>query len=241
MAGIADFARGTYDLGFQVSPVILTGGLASGIPGGMLPIMGLLGGMAGFAQGLLTTGALSMQDFPWRFVPIPGSTAIAQTAATYPFANRRIAANATVEQPKNVSLRMIAPVNQAGGFITKLPLFTSLQSSLSQHNNTGGTYIVVTPSLIYPNCLLLNVSDVTPDGSGQKQTMWQWDFVQPLISQQQATGALNGLMNMISGGSKFTNPSWSGVGSSINTGIAGVTQGAQGLVNSGISGIVGSL
>lgn len=231
MAGLADFARDAYDLFFQVSPITLTGGVAGNVPGGMLPIMATLGGLGGLAQGLLSGlangGSVGMQDFPWRFVPVPGAMAIAQTAATYPFANRRIAANATVEQPKSVSLKMIWPVNQMAGMATKLALFSSLQAALERHNANGGTYSVATPAMIYNNCLLLNLSDCTPEHSKQKQVHWQWDFLQPLISQSEAQGALSGLMNLLNGGGVQTTSSWSGaftngISSAVGNAVAGI-------------------
>ncbi len=181
-----------------------------------------------------------MQDFPWRFVPVPGAQAIAQAAATYPFANRSIAANATVEQPKNISLQMIWPVNQMAGMYSKLALFSSFQAALEKHNNSGGTYSVGTPSYIFNNCILLNLSDVTPSNSKQKMIYWQFDFLQPLISQQQAAGALSGLMNILDGGGVSTSSSWSGdfttgISSAVGTAVAGI----QGAV-SNVGSFVGS-
>ncbi len=238
MAGLADFARDAYDLFFQVSPITLTGGVAGNVPGGMLPIVATLGGLGGLAQGLLSSaingGSVGMQDFPWRFVPVPGATAVVQSAALYPFANRRIAANATVEQPKAFSLRMIWPVNQMAGMETKLALFSSLKSTLESHNNNGGTYTVALPSMLMTNCLLLALTDVTPDQSKQKQIMWQWDFLQPLISQSQAAGALSGLMSILSGGSVGTSSSWSGA---FNAGV----QGAIDSVATGVQGVVSNV
>ncbi|MGC9237648.1 MAG: hypothetical protein ACP5GF_12250 [Thiomonas sp.] len=233
MSGVADFARDAYDLFFQVSPITLTGGIAGSVPGGMLPVVATLGGLGGLAQGLLSGvingGGVGLQDFPWRFVPVPGATAVLQSAATYPFANRRVAANATVEQPKSFSLRMIWPVNQEAGMETKLALFSSLKSTLETHNNNGGTYSVALPSMLMTNCLLLALTDATPDQSKQKQIVWQWDFLQPLISQTQAAGALNGLMSILSGGSVGTNPSWSGQ----------FTAGVQGAIDSVATGVQG--
>lgn len=239
MGALATAARTAYDLFFQVSPITLTGGIAGSVPGGMLPIVATLGGLGGLAQGLLSglvTGqGIGMQDFPWRFVPITGAQAVYQTAATYPFANRFVAANATVEQPKALSMRMIWPVNQILGMETKLALFSSLKSALETHNAAGGTYTVAMPAMLMMDCILLSLSDVTPDGSKQKQIEWQWDFLQPLISQSQAAGALSGLMSILSGGSVGTSSSWSGVeqaiGSGVQTGINAVQSGVQGVVS----------
>ena len=69
--------RGAYDLAFQISPIILKGGSVSSAQGGMLPIIGLLSEIAGFAQAAATNG-IAVEDFPFRFVPIPGGTIIQQ-------------------------------------------------------------------------------------------------------------------------------------------------------------------
>ena len=238
MGALATAARTAYDLFFQVSPITLTGGIAGSVPGGMLPIVATLGGLGGLAQGLLS-GLVSgqgvgLQDFPWRFVPVPGAQAVYQTAATYPFANRYIAANATVEQPKSFAMRMIWPVNQILGMETKLALFSSLKSALESHNAAGGTYTVAMPSMLMTDCILLSISDVTSDDSKQKQIEWQWDFLQPLISQQQAAGALSGLMNILSGGSVGTSSSWSGIEQAIGNGV----QSGVNAINSGVQGVV---
>ncbi len=210
----ADFFRGAYDLAFQISPIALTGGIASGIPGGAIPISLLLGGLAGLAQGMISNGGLSLQDFPWRFIPQTGTQVISQSLGEYPFANRQVAANATIENPLNISYKMINPVNTAGGFITKLPIFTSLRESLNTHNNTGGTYTIIMPSLILQNCILLDMSDCTEEGT-QQQTEWMMNFRKPLISQQAGMQAFSGLMTMIKNGGVVTTPSWSGIATSV--------------------------
>ena len=237
MAFQSTFFRDSYDLAFQVSPIILTGGIASGIPGGMLPIIMLVGGLAGFAQGLLSNGGLSMQDFPARFIPTPGTTAILQSIGQYPFANRNIAANATIEMPKNIGFQMIAPVQDPGGYLTKLALFTSLQSALNNHNNNGGTYTLATPSMIFPDCVMLGMTDVTQTSSKQQQIMWQMDFQQPLISLQSAQAAFNGLMGLLDSGAQVGAGSWSGIGSVIGSSVGSATT----ILNNGIAGALGAL
>lgn len=226
-----------YDLAFQISPIALTDGIASAVPGKAMPIIALFSGLLGTAQNFLTTGGLSLQDFPWRFLPVSGAMAISQTAATYPFANRQIAANATVEQPRSFSLQMLSPVQATGGYITKLPAFSSLQAALNKHNNLGGTYTVVTPSLVYTNCLLLNVSDTTPESSRQKQIMWKWDFIKPLISESDAESAVGGLMNIVSNGAKVT----SNAQASPSIGVNNALQGAASFSFSGINGVLAEI
>ena len=233
MGILSTAARDVYDMAFQISPIILTGGIASNIAGGALPIVGLMGSVASVAQGIITNGA-SLQDFPFRFVPLPGSTPIQNSVATYPFANRKVAANAVIEEPKRLSMRMIAPVNTQGGYLTKLAIFTSLVDSIQTHIDNGGTFTVATPSMLWTDLLLLTISDVTGSETKQQQTSWQWDFFKPLITQAAAKQALGGLANAMQGGSKITSPSWSG---SINSAIGGVT----GAYNAGIGGVIGQI
>jgi hypothetical protein len=219
MAGQSTFFRDAYDMAFQVSPIILTGGIASGIPGGMLPIIMLVSSIGGIAQSLFSGGGLTMQDFPARFLPTTGTTALLQSIGQYPFANRQVAANATIEMPKSIGFKMVAPVQSSGGYLTKLALFSSLQSSLNQHNNAGGTYTLVTPSLIFDNCVMLGMSDVTQTGSHQQQIMWQMDFQQPLISIQSAKAAYNSLMSKVAAGSHVATGAWSGIGNVVSSGL----------------------
>ena len=241
MSGTANAFRSAYDLAFQVSPIILTGGIASGLLGSALPIIGLVGQLASFAQGALTNG-LSSQDFFAKYVPIPGSNIISNAVATYPFANQQVAANAIIEQPLNVSLRMIAPVKDNGGYLTKLALFTALRTSLQQHNVSGGTYAIATPAYIYTNCLMTGMTDITGGDTEQQQIEWQLDFVKPLISKQSAAQAFSALMGKLAGGQQINNPSsWSGAGAAAGTqapGALSLVAGAQNLaagVNSFLS------
>ncbi|MHB8388242.1 MAG: hypothetical protein ACYDBH_01515 [Acidobacteriaceae bacterium] len=230
MATQADAARSAYDIAFQVSPIILTGGIASGMLGNAIPIIALVGQLAGFAQGALTSG-FSFEDFYARFLPIHGSTVISNTVGTYPFANQSVAANALVQQPLTVSLQMIAPVKDAGGYLTKLPIFMNLQQSLQAHNIGGGTYTIATPSYIYTNCLMTNMSDITSGETNQQQIIWQLDFVQPLISLQDATNAVNGLMSKLQN-AQATNGQWSGQSGVPSPGaLNGLTQQSAGVIN----------
>jgi hypothetical protein len=227
-----------YDLAFQVSPIILVGGIAANTLGGMLPIIALTGQAASFVQGALS-GGLSTNDFFARFVPIPGSTLVNQTVATYPFANQAVASNATIQQPLTVSLRMIAPVKDEAGYLTKTAIWTSLQNSLVAHNAAGGTYTIATPWYIYTNCLLTTITDTTGGDTKQQQIFAQWDFFQPLINQQQANSAYNSLMSKLDGGAQVSAPAagtsfWSNtataVGSAAQNAVQGVT-GISGIVN----------
>jgi hypothetical protein len=225
-----------YDLAFQVSPIILVGGIAANTLGGMLPIIALTGQAVGALQGAIS-GGLSTTDFFARFIPIPGSTLISQQVATYPFANQTTAANATIQQPLNISLRMIAPVKDAAGYLTKLAIWSALQSSLVAHNAAGGLYTIATPSYIYTNCLMLQMTDVTGGGTNQQQIEYRLDFTQPLVTQAQATSTFNSLMGKLSNlpsGSTIWSNSGTAVGSAAQSAVSGVTS-LAGVVNQYLS------
>ncbi|MGC9216170.1 hypothetical protein [Acidithiobacillus sp.] len=221
MGAQADFFRGAYDLAFQVSPIALTGGIASEIPGGAIPIALLLGSLLGFVQGAITTGGLTLQDFPWRFIPQSGTQVLSQSLGEYPFANRQIAANATIENPLNITYKLINPVNTDGGYITKLPMFTSLRESLNTHNNSGGTYTIIMPSLILKDCVLLDMTDST-SGDKQQQIEWTMNFRKPLISIASGQQAFNGLMGIIENAGMATGSAWSGIATSIGNQASGL-------------------
>lgn len=233
-----------YDLAFQVSPIILVGGIAANSLGGMLPIITLTGQTVAAIQGALSSGSLGTDDFFARFVPVPGSTLVSQQVATYPFANQQVAANSTIQNPLAISLRMIAPVKDTAGYLTKLSIWTALQSSIIAHNAAGGTYTIATPASIYPNCLLLDIVDVTGGNTKQQQIEYQWNFTKPLITGQQATTAYNSLMSKLSSGGQVTAPTaagssfWSNpsvaVGSAAQNALSNVGQFA-GVVNQYLS------
>jgi len=227
---ISDAFRSTYDLAFQISPIILVGGIASNTLGGMLPIIALTGQLASAAQGALSSGSLNLDDFFARFVPVPGSTLVNQQVATYPFANQAVAANSTIQQPLNISLRMIAPVKDTAGYLTKLAIWTALQNSLVAHNAAGGTYTIATAASIYPNCLMTQMTDATGGGTKQQQIEYQLDFIQPLITQQQATSAYNSLMSRLSSGAQVSAPTTAGASFWSNAQVA-IGSAAQNAVN----------
>jgi hypothetical protein len=238
MSTVTDAWRTTYDLAFQKSPIILVGGIASNTLGGMLPIIALGGQALGAVQGALTSG-ISTNDFFATYVPIPGSTLINQQIATYPFANQAVAANSTIQQPLTISLRMIAPVKDTAGYLTKLAIWTSLQSSLVAHNAAGGLYHIATPWRIYTNCILQSVTDATGGNGKQQQIEAQWDFIQPLVTQMQANSAYNSLMSKLSSGAQVTPSTTAGtsIWSSAATAVGTAAQNAVSNVTN-LAGVV---
>lgn len=189
--------RDSYNLAFQVSPIILTGGAV-----GLMPVIGLTGQLLALLQ-----GGAGLEDFYATYLPIPGSNVINNSVATFPFANQQVAANAIIEEPKHISLLMIAPVRATGGYLTKLAVFTSLQAAFQNHNRAGGTYTVMTPSFIYTNCIMTGMTDVTGGDTKQRQVQWQIDFFKPLVSMSDAQNAMNALTGAVTGGQVVTSSS----------------------------------
>lgn len=225
--------RDAYNLAFQVSPIVLTGG-SLGAP---MPIIGLTGQIGAFLQGVATTSSTTdlLNDFYATFLPLPGSTVINNAVATYPFANQQVAANAIIQQPRNISMLMIAPVRDTGGYLTKLAVFTSLQTALENHNQSGGSYTIVTPAYVYQNCVMTSMTDITTGETKQRQVQWQIDFIQPLISTSDANAAFSSQMSKISGGNVLKSASPSGISGS------NPLQRIPGAVNSFLASPVNSL
>lgn len=223
-----------YDLKYQIAPIMLSGGIVDQTQGGLVPITEYTGGLPDTVD----------QAFA-IYLPLPGSTLISQSIAMYPFANQAVAANATIQQPLTLSMVMIAPVNQAGGYDAKQSTFSALQSTLQNHNSSGGMYTVATPAFQYENLLLISMTDITGEDYRQKQIQWQFDFIQPLITQQQAQQAQNGLMQRISSGTQLPANSngallWSGQPNVSPANLPGVSA-ALGNVTGQVSNITGNI
>jgi hypothetical protein len=181
-----------FRLSYELSPIILTNGIAANLTGGALPIINLLGD-ADIDTGFNQDG----RDNFSHFQPIPGGSLIDNEIGRYPFANQAVASNSTIANPLVISLLMLSPVNQQGGYADKINRLTSLKSSLDAHTAAGGTYTVATPGFIYTNCILLSLRDVTKSGPGQPQSAWQWDFIKPLLTLEDAAAAMNALLSKI--------------------------------------------
>jgi hypothetical protein len=202
-----------FQLTYEISPVILTGGIAQNIPGGMLPIVSITEA-ANFITGLLSGGdAFDLDDFFAHFVPLTGADLIKQRIGEYSFANQATAANAVITDPLLVSLKMICPARgSGGGYLSKLATMTALQAALAQHNVSGGTYIIATPSYFYTNCVMLGMKDISSSSTAQPQTEWQFDFKQPLLTLQAANQAQNNQMGKLSSGTQVSADGTGGIG-----------------------------
>lgn len=205
-----------WKLAFQLSPIILTNGLVDAFPGGMLPIIAITEAI-NFPLGLLSGGEnIELDGFFANFEPVVGGSIVQQDIAVVPFANQAVAANATIAQPLDVSMRMIVPAKNRLGYYAKLGIMMALQASLEQHNSLGGTYTVVTPSFIYTNCILRSLRDAASGATQQPQNAWQFDFVRPLITLEDAQSAQNSLFNMLSRQTRINGvPAFSGLGTMV--------------------------
>jgi hypothetical protein len=210
-----NYGQTAFKLGFEISPILLTRGIAQLVPGGVLPIVALTEGIS-LTLGILNLNpSLDLDDFFAHWIPLPGASLIHNQIGSYPFANQVVAANAIIKEPLNISMLMLCPVNQPGGYTARLATLSAMKATLDYHHQNGGTYTVMTPSFFYTDCVLLNVEDVTSGESKQAQTQWRFDFSQPLVSTQDAL-ALGNVMSSIDGGLPITgNLSWSNVGNSI--------------------------
>jgi hypothetical protein len=238
--------RTLYQLGFEISPVILVNGIASQIPFQMLPIVALTQA-ADFTLGLLSgTDVLDLDQFLCHWKPLPGTTLISNQVGMYPFANQSVAANAVIAQPLAISMLMVCPAQIEGGYAAKLATLTVLQQMLVMHNQSGGTYTIATPGQFYTGCLLTSVKDVSAGDSKQPQHTWQFDFIQPLTTINQATQVYNSLMSKIAGGLPTSQtPSWSGLtsttGSSVVSAAGGVIPSITNMAGSMTSSIGSSV
>jgi hypothetical protein len=246
-----NLALAAWKLTFQLSPIVLTNGIATNVPGGMLPIIVFTEAL-NFIDGLLIgTEDIELDGFFANFEPTTGATLIDQEIGHYPFANQAVAANAVIAQPLTVSMRMLCPVKDIAGYPLKLATMMALQAALTQHNGSGGTYTVVTQSYFYTNCIMTGMRDVSSEESNQQQFIWQMDFEQPLLTLQSAQQAQNSLMSKLTGGTQINaddtgSVGWSGLsptvgqppslaassiipsGSSAGTGVSGLSGGGGG-------------
>ncbi len=238
--------RSVFELGYEFSPIIFVDGAFASFPGGLVPIIALTQ-TAGFVKGLLS-GSLSGADpnnFA-RFVVQTGGFLANNAVAMYPFANQTIAANAVVTQPLSISVTMLNPANTDGGYVAKLATMTLLKKVIDLHTQMGGTYTVATPSYIYTGLLLTSLQDVAPPANTkQVQSAWSFNFIQPLLSESQATAAKNALMGKLDSftqnNSAWTDPSNAGASTAANGFNVPSLQSVLGAIGNGASSITSSV
>ncbi|MGH8321580.1 MAG: hypothetical protein ACRESI_06470 [Gammaproteobacteria bacterium] len=235
---MAGLSASFYQLGFQVSPILLTKGIATYIPGGILPIIAITEA-ANFVDGIISGNiSINLDDFFAQYIPTPGTTLQNNEVATYPFANSTVAANSLISQPLQITMTMICPVRQNLGYYFKLAIMSALQKTLAIHNAQGGTYSIITPSYVYTDCIMTSMVDSSSPATKQAQNQWTLQFMQPLISLSQAQQVLGNLLNTISnGGNPGTPLGWSGLG---NVTVSPFTITGQSVVGA-VQSVVGGL
>jgi hypothetical protein len=187
-------------LTYQISPIILTGGIAGTQSGGMLPFLALTNPEA-FDPDLLNGNQdFALDDAFAIFQPAVGGSLVEETIAKYPFANLSVAANAIIREPIHISMIMLTPMKTEQSWEYKLAIMTGLKQTLDNHNNAGGTYTVLTPGYYYQNMLMTGLTDVSTSQSPLPQNAWRWDFEKPLVSLDDVQGAMNNLFSQITNG-----------------------------------------
>ena len=175
---------------YEITPIVLREGIATGLPDGAMSILQLTEG----SENIIYENA---NDYFAHFKVVSGGTLEEWQVAQYPFASMTMAANAVIQSPLHVSLLMICPAqgNANNSYMAKQARISAMKSQLDTHMNLGGYFDVSTPAYTYTNCLLTAIRDVSSEADKQVQVMYQWDFMQPLITQGQLSQSLNNLFN----------------------------------------------
>lgn len=170
---------------YEQSPIILLGGIAAQMSGGMIALNSSQFLPAGFAS----------------FRPVSGASLLRNDCSQYPMANQAVAGNAMIAKPIPVSIEMICPANPSTvSYNNKSSIIEALVATLKQHNATGGYYNVYTPAYPYTNGVMLDFRDVTPGDTKQVQEVFSLDFLFLLITVAQAQAAQSSLLQSITNG-----------------------------------------
>ena len=198
--------RDAWEALYGTNPILLNGGIMGNIslP---LPIGSLLSlTTSGLSAGLSLLGnsaPIALSQI--KFSPNPGTALYQAQNPTYPTADLKTAANASILLPTQITMMMHFPAQNAGGYEIKSAALTALKTILERHQQLGGTFTVIHPAYIYTVCLLNQVVDQTA-GTKNVATSWMWVFDQPLTTQTSALGDfLNGTMDAITNGAKDLN------------------------------------
>ena len=181
---------------YQLSPILLTGGSAANIPGGILPILAISDALS-FTQSLIGGPGFDSSNAFANFQPLPNGSLIEQSIAMYPFANQSVAANATIREPLSVSMLMMTPNKSPSEFTA---IMTAMKMTFDAHNEAGGLYTVLTPAFMYTNMIFKAMTDISKSDIILPQNGWKLDFSRPLVTLQDAAGAQNSMMNQITNG-----------------------------------------
>ena len=186
---------------YQIAPILLVNGIAANAPNkGQMTILAL-------TEGNEQANYADVNDYFAQFEPLPGGTLVDFSPAEYPFASLNMAANAMLQQALKISLKMLCPARTGqNNYDSIQSKITLIQQQLTAHILAGGTFTVATPATIYDNCLLTTVRDISNAGDKKVQGVFQWDFIKPLITPQQAEAAYNNLYAKMQSGLPVPNP-----------------------------------
>jgi hypothetical protein len=193
-------------LSFQVCPIVLTGGIASQVPGGIMPMLSYLYASGSALELPYLSGDLD--DAFGAFNVLPGGTLYSATIGKYPFANQWVAANAIINEPLTISVIMDAPMRNpksagiavSSAWEMKIAVMAGLQAALARHGNEGGTYTVITPAFAYVDLVLTALTDNSRGNNSLPQNAWRFDFEKPLVTTVDAQGAVSQLLQKITVG-----------------------------------------
>lgn len=212
--------RNAFDVAFSLSPIVLTGGIAQDIPGNALPI-------AVFTEGLsIVNGELNGKiNGSTKFIPMAGTTLVQQDIANYNFFNQITAANAVIKKPNRVVMQMISPANTTTNkYARKAITFGSLKVALDTHNQSGGSYTVLTPSHIYTGCLMRSFVDSSTLSSdnAQAQHTWMLEFEQPVLTTTELGQTVNNILAKFGAQIPASNVAWSGLRNAVGNGVSNI-------------------
>jgi hypothetical protein len=193
---MTSLSQSAFELAYEISPIYLVNPLVP-IP---VPILTL--------TEMFDIPGIENGEFFAHFKPLPNSTLQEWQVAEYPFANLTMAANAVIQMPLKLSMLMVCPAQTGGGYILKQAQIRALKLGLDAHIQSGGTFTVLTPAYTYTNCLLTSLRDITPPSEKQAQIMYQWDFIQPLVTTSSIAQVTSGLINSITNGTAQSVLSW---------------------------------
>ena len=95
---------------------------------------------------------------------------------------------------------MYCPANSSTSLAgIKLGIMALVQATVQNHVQLGGTFTIVTPAYVYTDCLLTGITDVSTEETLQAQWAYQWDFIQPLLTNE-SPSLLNGIYRSINSG-----------------------------------------
>ena len=197
--------QSTFQGSYELCPIILVDGICEGSPNNSLPLIHFMDGPISTLEGV------NPNSYFGHFRPMQGSTLIDNQIGDYPFANQKVAANAIISQPLRITIWMDCPANSPGAYQNKQQIMSSLKASLDQHNQAGGTYTIATPSFTYTSCILTALRDVSRPDSAQVQNAWQWEFLKPLLTLEEAEQVYSATMGKINDQLPVNGqPAWSG-------------------------------